>query len=310
MKIVALTGGVGGSKLVFGLAQCIDPRDLTVIVNTGDDFMHYGLYICPDLDTVCYSLANISNPETGWGIKDETFIALIESTRLGGPDWFKIGDKDLGTHLERTRRMEIGQKLSYITKSFCESWGITSSIYPMSDDRVSTIISTIDGDLPFQEYFVRLKCLPVVKKISFKGIDEATPPPGLIEKINQADFVIICPSNPFVSIDPILGIKEIKKAISSKVNIAISPIVKQNAIKGPAAKMFKELELHPSASAVAEFYSGLIKGFILDRVDEKEKGEIERYGIICHTTETIMNTQSRRVELAKSVINFYQNKFN
>ena len=206
MKIVALAGGVGGAKLAHGLAQILPPEDLTVIVNTGDDFEHYGLYISPDLDTVCYTLAGLANPKTGWGRKNETWQAIENAKVLGGPDWFNLGDQDLGTHLERTRRMKAGQTLSQITRDFCKAWGIGPTVLPMSDQPVRTIVETDEGELAFQEYFVHRRCEPKVKGFRFEGIDTAEAAPGALEAIEAADAVVICPSNPWVSIDPILAV--------------------------------------------------------------------------------------------------------
>ena len=180
MKIVALAGGVGGAKLADGLAQILPPEDLTIIVNTGDDFEHLGLYICPDLDTVCYTLAGLANPETGWGRADETWHAIENISRLGGPDWFRLGDQDLGTHLERTRRLKAGQTLSQITRDFCATWEIGPTVLPMSDDPVPTIVLTDEGELPFQEYFVHRRCEPRVRGFRFQGIEDARPAPGVI----------------------------------------------------------------------------------------------------------------------------------
>src|SRR5512142_2552416 len=205
-SIVAFAGGVGGAKLADGLARCLPPENLTVIVNTGDDFEHWGLKICPDLDTVCYTLAGLANPETGWGRVQETWNAIENAVKLGGPDWFNLGDRDLGTHLERTRRLQEGQRLSQITKEFCKAWGVEHTVLPMSDQPVKTIVETEAGDLAFQEYFVHRRCEPRVKGFRFEGVEEAEPAPGAREALQAADAILICPSNPWVSIDPILHV--------------------------------------------------------------------------------------------------------
>lgn len=192
LKIVALAGGVGGAKLAHGLAQVLPPEDLTIIVNTGDDFEHFGLYICPDLDTVCYTLAGIANPDTGWGRSGETWNMMENLSKLGGADWFRLGDKDLGTHLERTQRLKEGYSLSQITKDFCESWGIGHTVLPMSDKPVRTFVETAEGELEFQEYFVHRRCEPHVKGFWFDGVDQAEPVRGAREAIQSADAVIIC----------------------------------------------------------------------------------------------------------------------
>lgn len=301
MKIVALAGGVGGAKLAHGLAQILPPEDLTVIVNTGDDFEHYGLYICPDLDTVCYTLAGLANPETGWGRVNETWNAIENAVKLGGPDWFNLGDRDLGTHLERTRRLKEGQTLSYITKDFCKAWGVEHAVLPMSDQPVRTIVETEVGDLAFQEYFVHRRCEPRVKDFRFEGVEVAEPAPGAREAIASAEAVVICPSNPWVSIDPILQvIKEVKKPV-----VAVSPILGGKTVKGPAAKMFRELGIEPSALAVANHYCDLVTGFVLDKIDEQLKGDI---GINMSTmvTNTLMKDVIDRSRLAQDVLHFIE----
>jgi LPPG:FO 2-phospho-L-lactate transferase len=302
MKIVALAGGVGGAKLAHGLAQILPPEELTVIVNTGDDFEHYGLYICPDLDTVCYTLAGMENPGTGWGRVDETWNVIENSSKLGGPDWFSLGDQDLGTHLERTRRLKLGQTLTQITQEFCRAWGIEHTILPMSDQPVRTIVETDEGDLAFQEYFVHRRCEPRVKGFRFDGVNEARPAQGVCAAIQSADAVIICPSNPWVSIDPIL------KVIShwDRVNpvIAVSPIIGGQTVKGPAAKMYLEMGIEPSALAVARHYRGLATGFVLDEIDKQLKGDIMGLDMQTLVTNTLMNSLDNRVRLAKEVLNF------
>ena len=304
MKIVALAGGVGGAKLVDGLAQILCPIDLTIIVNTGDDFEHLGLYICPDVDTVCYTLAGLSNPETGWGRRDETFQALENIRILGGLDWFRLGDRDLATHLERTRRLQAGQSLSHITHSFCESWGVRHTVLPMSDQAVRTLVDTVDeGELAFQEYFVRLNCQPKVKGFRFTGIDSAVSAPGILEAIEGSDAVILCPSNPWVSIDPILAIKDLRNSLTKKPVVAISPIIGGQTVKGPAAKMYSELGIQPSALAVARHYPGLLTGFILDNVDA---GQVGSFSIPIKTTQTLMKTRADRQHLAQDVLNFIE----
>jgi LPPG:FO 2-phospho-L-lactate transferase len=206
MKIVALAGGVGGAKLAHGLAQILAPEDLTVIVNTGDDFEHLGMYICPDLDTVCYTLAGLANPETGWGRVNETWNTISNIEKLGGPNWFRLGDQDIATHLERTRRMKEGQSLSQITKDFCVAWGIKHTVLPMTDSPVRTIVDTDEGELAFQEYFVHRHCEPRVKGFRFDGVEVAEPVIGAREAIDSAEAIIICPSNPWVSVNPILRV--------------------------------------------------------------------------------------------------------
>ena len=303
MKIVALAGGVGGAKLAHGLAQILPAEDLTVIVNTGDDFEHYGLYICPDLDTVCYTLAGLANPETGWGRVNESWNVIENASKLGGPDWFRLGDQDLGTHLERTRRLKEGQTLTQITKVFCVAWGVEHVVLPMSDQPVRTIVETEEGDLTFQEYFVHRRCEPHVKGFRFDGIERAEPAPGAREAIQSADAVIICPSNPWVSIDPILHvIKRIEKPV-----IAISPIIGGQTVKGPAAKMFLELGIEPSALAVANHYCDFATGFVLDTIDKQLQGEIRSLNMRTLVTNTLMKSHDSRKQLAIDVLDFIGN---
>jgi LPPG:FO 2-phospho-L-lactate transferase len=306
LKIVALAGGVGGAKLAHGLAQILPPEDLTVIVNTGDDFEHYGLYISPDLDTVCYTLAGLANPVTGWGRVDETWQAIENAKRLGGPDWFNLGDQDLGTHLERTRRMKAGQTLTQITRDFCKAWGVQQTVLPMSNQPVRTMVNTVEhGELAFQEYFVRERCEPRVKGFRFEGVEIAEAAPGALEALESADAVVICPSNPWVSIDPILRVLTLTPTPlpkgEGKPIVAVSPIIGGQAVKGPAAKMYAELSIQPSALAVAEHYRGLLSGFVLDNVDVEQADNIE---IPTLTTDTLMNLLTKRAQLARDVLNF------
>ncbi len=297
MKIVALAGGVGGAKLAHGLAQLLAPEDLTIIVNTGDDFEHLGMYISPDLDTVCYTLAGLANPETGWGRVNETWNTIANIEKLGGPNWFRLGDQDIATHLERTRRMKAGQSLSEVTKDFCSAWGIKHTILPMSDSPVRTMVDTDEGELAFQEYFVYRRCEPRVKGFRFDGVNSAEPAPGAREAIDSAGAIIICPSNPWVSVDPILRV--IQK-INNPV-IAVSPIIGGKTVKGPAAKMYTELGIEPSALAVAEHYGNLLSGFVLDTVDGQLSDRIAACTLI---TNTLMNNSSDRARLATDVLNF------
>jgi LPPG:FO 2-phospho-L-lactate transferase len=316
MKVVALAGGVGGAKFAHGLAQILPPEDLTVIVNTADDFEHYGLYICPDLDTVCYTLAGLANPETGWGRVNETWNVIESASKLGGPAWFRLGDQDLGTHLERTRRLKEGQTLSQITRDFCSVWGIEQEVLPMSDQPVRTIVETEEGDLAFQEYFVHRRCEPRVTGFRFEGAVSAKPAPGAHAAVQSADAVIICPSNPWVSIDPILkvlsplpmGDREAFRSAAEEGSgvraIAISPIIGGQTVKGPAAKMYGELGIEPSALAVARHYCDFIAGFVLDTFDKQLEGEIRGLNMRTLVTNTLMNSHDDRKQLAARVLDF------
>lgn len=297
MNIVALAGGVGGAKMAHGLAQILPPQDLTIIVNTGDDFEHLGLYISPDLDTVCYTLAGLSNPQTGWGRADETWQVIANLEKLGGPSWFRLGDQDIATHLERARRIKEGQTLSQITKDFCKAWDIPQAILPMSDSPVRTMVATEEGELAFQEYFVRRKCEPRVKGFRFDGADSASPTRGAREAIESAAAIILCPSNPWVSIDPILRVLPIK----NKVVVAVSPIIGGETVKGPAAKMYRELGIEPSALAVERHYRGLLSGFVMDTVDAELSNQTVVKTLVVNT---LMNDYTARVQLAQDVLNF------
>jgi len=308
MKIVALAGGVGGAKLAHGLAQILPPEDLTVIVNTGDDFEHLGLYISPDLDTICYTLAGLANPETGWGRVNETWNAIENIERLGGATWFHVGDQDLATHIERTRRMKTGQPLSQITKDFCKAWGIHHTVIPMSDNPVRTIVNMDEGELPFQEYFVLRRCEPRVKGFRFDGIESAKPAPGIVDALKKADAIVICPSNPWVSIAPILSVTGMRSAMEAKKIYAVSPIIGGQAVKGPAAKMYRELGIQPSALAVARHYQNLITGFVFDEVDAKLEAEIQGLNMRTLITKTLMENSDNRRRLAEDVLHFIGNQ--
>lgn len=300
MKIVAFAGGVGGAKLADGLAQILPPEDLTIIVNTGDDFEHLGLSISPDLDTVCYTLAGLANPETGWGRAGETWNTIANVEKLGGPAWFRLGDQDIATHLERTRRLKDGQPLSQITRDFCKAWGIQHTVLPMTDSPVRTMVASDEGELAFQEYFVHRRCEPKVRGFRFDGVEMADPAPGVREALETADVVVFCPSNPWVSIDPILQVvKEIRTPV-----VAVSPIIGGKTVKGPAAKMYAELGIEPSALAVANHYRTILKGFVLDNADSNIESVIKDLNIKTLVTDTLMNEPADRRRLAYDVLHF------
>jgi LPPG:FO 2-phospho-L-lactate transferase len=304
LKVAALAGGVGGAKLAHGLQHVLQPGNLTVIVNTGDDFRHLGLLICPDLDTVCYTLAGLGNPTTGWGRADEAWLAMETLEVLGGPIWFRLGDRDLGLHLERTRRFAAGQTLSQITADFCQSMGVNSQVLPMSDDAAPTWVYTSEGELPFQEYFVKRGCVPQVKGFRLAGAGLANPASGVLGALQAADLIVICPSNPWVSIDPILSIQGVRAAVAGGCVVAVSPIIAGAAVRGPAAKMYAELGIRPSAASVARHYGGLLSGFVLDNRDADQTGEIEALGIRVWGTDILMKTVADRSRLAAEVIDF------
>jgi LPPG:FO 2-phospho-L-lactate transferase len=305
--IVALAGGVGGAKLAEGLAHCVGP-ELTVIVNTGDDFEHLGLHISPDLDTVMYTLAGIANPATGWGIAGETWNTLKQVARLGGPDWFKLGDKDLATHILRTQRLRHGDRLTEITADLCRALGVVAHVLPMSDDPVRTIVLSGTERLPFQDYFVRLQCAVPVTALHFEGIERAQPTAevtaALIDRSLSA--VVICPSNPYLSVDPILFTPGLRNLIvqAGVPVVAVSPIIGGAAVKGPAAKIMTELGVSPSVTSIAEHYDGLIDGLMIDMIDTKLAPDIEEMGIRVRATSILMRNAADRRRLATECVAF------
>lgn len=304
MKVVALAGGVGGARLAHGLAQCLPAQDLTVVVNVGDDFELHGLVICPDLDTVCYTLAGLVNSSTGWGREADTFICLQNLINLGGPDWFRIGDADFATHIERTRRLRAGESLSQVTRHFCHSWGIEVHVVPVSDDAIPTWVETDVGFLSFQEYFVKHRCAPRISSFYFKDVEQAKPAPGVLESIQKADLVVICPSNPWVSIDPILALPGILETITTRCVVGVSPIIAGETVKGPAAKIFREMGISPSALAVADHYRNLFSGFVIDERDGNQTASIESLGIRCSQADILMRDAKDRQRLAGWVLDF------
>jgi LPPG:FO 2-phospho-L-lactate transferase len=305
LKIVTLAGGVGGAKLADGISRCLHNSPITVVVNTGDDLELFGLHISPDLDTVCYTLAGLANPSSGWGRMDETWKVYEELQKLGAPDWFHLGDKDLALHLERTRLLQSGQSLSEATRILCTRLGIKDRVIPMTDQPVRTLIFTQDGShLSFQEYFVKEQCEPVITGFEFKGIRSANPADGILQLIEEAHLVILCPSNPWVSIDPILLLNGIRPALRKKSVIAVSPIIGGKTIKGPAAKMFREMGKIPCSLAVAEHYQDFLTGIVIDHQDTGETSSINDRGIIPLVTNTIMRTIEDRIQLAKETIDF------
>jgi LPPG:FO 2-phospho-L-lactate transferase len=305
---VALSGGVGGAKLALGLSRILAPAQLDVIVNTGDDFEHLGLTICPDLDTLTYTLAGLNNTETGWGRAGETWTFMASLRALGGESWFQLGDGDLAIHVERTRRLAAGEPLSRVTAELTARLGIELSVIPMSDDPVRTFVETAAGALAFQHYFVRDQCAPEVTGFEFRGAKTATPSPMALGALADPalDAVVICPSNPFISIDPILAVPGLRGAIEDAAApvIAVSPIVGGKAIKGPTAKMMLELGVTQSAASVARHYDGLIDGFVLDSEDAASGDEIRALGLDVLTTNTVMQSLEDRVSLAADVLEF------
>jgi LPPG:FO 2-phospho-L-lactate transferase len=304
MKIAALAGGVGGAKLVDGLATVLPAQDLTVIVNTGDDFDHLGLRICPDLDTVLYTLAGLADPKRGWGRADESWHFLEELERIGGPTWFRLGDRDLALHVERTRRLNDGESLSEVTSSLRKALGVRVKLLPMTDHQVETLVHTKNGTLSFQEYFVARRAEPVVRGFEFHGVERAKPAPGALQAIEQADFVILCPSNPWLSLDPILAIAGMRQAVQSKPVIGVSPILGRKTVKGPAAKIYSEMGAEPSALAVAEHYEDILGGWMIDTQDASLAGHVEALGIEVRISDILMVDYEDRRRLAGEVLQF------
>lgn len=302
LRVVCLAGGVGGAKLADGLARVLPPENLTVIVNTGDDFRHLGLTICPDLDTVMYTLSGAANPATGWGRDGESWRAIKEAGRLGAPDWFNLGDLDLATHLTRNHWLDAGETLTAVTRRLCQAFGIGPDVLPMSDQPAPTLIKTTVGELmPFQEWFVRERWQPVVQQVVLPEDVRATS--AVMRALESADLVVIAPSNPFVSIDPILNVYPIRALIEDvpRAVVAVSPIVAGEAVKGPAAKMMAEMGLDVSAAAVAGYYGHLIDGFIYDSRDEGMAAE-DGLALLC--TDTMMHDAADRERLAREVLRF------
>jgi LPPG:FO 2-phospho-L-lactate transferase len=308
-KIVALAGGVGGAKLADGLARILGDR-LVAVVNTGDDFEHLGLHISPDLDTVMYTLAELADRERGWGLSGETWTFMEQVARLGGPDWFRLGDRDIATHAIRTSRLRAGDTLTAVTADLCRTLGISAQLLPMSDDPVRTTIYSGGRMLPFQDYFVRLHCEVPVERLSFDGAATARLNPLLaaMRGVQAPEAIVICPSNPYLSIDPILSVPAMRDWIAQTKApvIAVSPIVGGAAIKGPAAKIMQELNVQPSATSVAAHYRGLIDGLVIDTVDDEHTADIEAMGIATKVTESVMRSIDDRKALAETCLAFLE----
>ncbi len=303
-SVVALAGGVGGAKFLRGLSAVADPASITAIVNTADDFTHHGLRISPDIDTVIYTLAGLVNEQTGWGVAGDTTACLEMLQRLGEPTWFRLGDRDLAMHIVRTRLLGEGLPLSAVIDRIRSALGVPIRVLPMSDEEVATEIETPEGLLPFQDYFVREACRPTVRGVRFRGVGEARPAPGVVRALADAKAIILCPSNPIVSIGPILAVPGIAEALAaSHARVAaVSPIVGGKALKGPADRMLRDLGHAPTAVGVAMIYADLADVFVLDRTDEALTEEVRGLGLEPLVTDTVMTDPSRARALARIVL--------
>nr|WP_312377710.1 2-phospho-L-lactate transferase [Delftia acidovorans] len=308
--VLALCGGVGGAKLAWGLEQLLRSQALgalRIVVNTGDDFEHLGLHIAPDIDTVLYTLAGLNDPVRGWGRQGETWNFMAALTEWGADDWFALGDRDLALHVERTRRLRAGETLAQVTADLARRSGVQAMLLPMSERPVRTIVHTQEGDLPLQHYFVRHACRPVVTGVSFAGAATAPPHPALLAALADPALamVVICPSNPLLSIDPILALPGVRAALraSRAPVVAVSPLIGGQAVKGPTAKMLRELGHGADNRTVAEHYAGLLDGLVVDHADAAQALEL---GIPVHAAATLMDSPESKRALAQAVVGFAQ----
>jgi LPPG:FO 2-phospho-L-lactate transferase len=306
--ILTLAGGIGAARFLDGLTRVVPPGEVYIIGNTADDTDIYGLHISPDLDTVVYTLAGLANPVEGWGIHNDTFESLAALGRLGEEVWFRLGDRDLATHIFRTNQLRSGARLSAVTAQMAKKLGVRSSVVPMSDDPVRTIVQTSGGKLAFQTYFVRRRAKDRVLGVTFEGAAESRPAPGILKAIRGADGIVFCPSNPLISVGPILAVPGIRKAIAGRKcpSAAISPIVGGRAIKGPAAQMMKTMGMEVSALGVARIYQGLVDVLVIDKVDASLAPAIEKLGVRTVVTNTIMNGTREKKALARTVVQALQ----
>ncbi len=303
--IAVLAGGVGAARLLRGLVQVVDPADVIVVANTGDDLVLHGLHISPDLDTITYTLAEAGNPETGWGLAGETWQAMDALDRYGGPSWFRLGDRDLGTHLFRTGRLSEGAGLAGVTAEIAAAWELGFRLLPATEDHLRTMVTLADGgEVGFQEYFVGLRHDVPVSGIRFDGADDAFPGPGVLEAITTAEAVVVAPSNPLVSIAPILAVPGIADVLKERrtTNVAVSPIVGGSALKGPADRMLTEMGHESSVVGVARLYRDLVGTLVIDNVDADLAGGVEAEGVRCVVTDTVMRTVDVAAALAKTAI--------
>jgi LPPG:FO 2-phospho-L-lactate transferase len=303
--VVALSGGVGGAKLALGLDRIVDPGCLTIVANTGDDFEHLGLSISPDVDTLLYTLSSLADPHKGWGRRDETWNFMATLGMLGGETWFQLGDHDLAMHVERTRRLVAGERLSSIVDDIRRRLGVVSRVLPMTDDRVRTRLRTAGGWLDFQHYFVRLQCEPAVTAIEFTGVEHSAPPPALVEALQQPALraVVLCPSNPLLSIEPIVAVPGIRAALVAcrAPVIAVSPLVRSKSLKGPTSKLLAELGISAPVDAIARRYGDFLSGYVIDSSDANQATDLD---VPVAATNTVMQTLNDRMQLARFVLTF------
>ncbi len=309
--VVMLVGGVGGAKMALGMAHVLPAGALSFVVNTGDDFEHLGLYVCPDLDTVTYTLAGLANPATGWGVSDDTLHAMEMVKQLGGPAWFRLGDRDLGTNLMRTMLLRQGHTLTEVEHLFCARLGLPHPILPMSDEPVRTVLDTDRGTLAFQEYFVRERWQPKVHRIRFEGSAAAHPSEAVVQALEAATLIVFAPSNPFLSIDPILSISGIRERIeqSSAPRVAVTPIIGGQAVKGPTAKLMVELGMSASPLEVVNHYQNLLDGIILDKVDSELCDVVEALNVRTTAQPTLMETLADKTRLAGLLLDWAEETF-
>jgi LPPG:FO 2-phospho-L-lactate transferase len=310
LRVTALAGGVGASKLLLGFYEVMDPRALTVIVNTGDDIVLHGLKISPDLDIVTYTLAGVVDPAKGWGFRSETFHALKRLAKYGRVDWFNLGDHDLATHIHRTALLAEGKTLTEAAESIRVALGVKARILPMSDQAIPTIIGSNEGALHFQEYLVKRRCEPIVRAIRFEGAESAKPAPGVLQAIQDADGIVICPSNPLISIGPILAVPGIRDALRARKKdiIAVCPIVGGKSLKGPSDKMLTQLGRSSSASSVAKLYVDFTGMFVIDLQDSSHQKAIRALGMDVAILPTVMKTRVQKRKLARAILNLVKSR--
>ncbi len=303
--IAALAGGVGAARLLRGMVEEIPARDITAIVNTGDDTVLHGLHIAPDLDTVMYTLADAINPETGWGLAGETWRVMESLGRLGGITWFNLGDQDLATHCYRTQRLSEGATLGQVTTELCQSFGLDIRLVPVTDDPVRTRLQLVDGpEVGFQEYFVRLRHEVAVSAVRFEGAERARPGPGVVEALDHADVIVVCPSNPVVSIGPILAVPGIVECLADRRDriVGVSPIIAGAALKGPADRLLHEMGFESSVAGVARWYAPWVGTLVIDEADADLAGAVEAEGVRCVVAPTVMSTPQRAAMLSRTVL--------